>query len=143
MFEILKGALGSVFGSKTPQGNSQVLEMIQKLLTGKAEKQRQFELELEKLFDKRLDKELADRADARDMQKAALSQSDVFAKRFIYFLSGGVILIIFLGLGGLFYFDIPKENTVIVNRVVDFFKDMGMTVLAIYIGTRLKKEKNG
>lgn len=138
MFEILKGALGSVFGGKTPEGNNQMLEMIQKLLTGKAEKQRQFELELERLHQEKMDKELADLQDARGMQKAALAQSDLLSKRFIYYLSGGVIAIIFLGLCGLFYFEIPEENATIVNRVVDLFKDMAMSVMAFYFGTKLK-----
>lgn len=139
MFDLIKNALSSVLGGKTPEGNSQVLEMVQKLLTGKAEKQRQFELKLEELYQQNIQKELEDRQDAREMQRAALSQNDRFSKRFIYYLSGIIIAIIFLGLGGLFYFHIPEGNEQLVSRIVDIFQNFGMSVLGFYFGTKLKK----
>lgn len=138
MFEILKGALGSIFNSKV-EGKSQVLEMIQKLLTGNKEKQRQFEMKMEELYQAQLDKEISDRQDARAMQIAALGQNDTFSKRFVYVLSAVVIAVILVALGGLMYFDIPAGNESLVNRVVDIFQNCGMSVLGYYFGTRVKK----
>ena len=142
MFEIIKTALGSVFGGKTPQGESQILNSLTELLKGQDQKKRDFELALEKEFQKRLDKEIEDRQDARSMQKAALAQNDLFSKRFIYVLSAIVISIMMLALGSLFYFDIPKENEAIVNRVVDIFQNAGITVLGFYFGTMAKNKKD-
>lgn len=69
---------------------------------------------------------LADVKDARDMQKAALAQEDVFSKRFVYYFAGGWSLFIGLYLTLVTIYPIPQANL----RVVD-------TVVGVLIGTVL------
>ncbi|MDR5590258.1 hypothetical protein [Christiangramia sp. SM2212] len=139
MFEILGGALSKILGGKTPEGESQILEMVGEIFKGKEEKKRAFLLALE---DKAMEKaklEIEDTQNARQMQVEALRQDDKFSKRFVYYFSAAVISIILLGLGGLLYFDIPQQNEVLVTRIVDLFKDLAMIILPFYFGTRIKR----
>lgn len=142
MFEILDGALKSILGGKTPEGESQILEMVGEIFKGKEEKKRAFLLALQ---DKAMEKaklEIEDTQNARQMQVEALRQDDKFSKRFVYYFSSVVIAIILLGLGGLLYFDIPQQNEVLVTRVVDLFKDLAMIILPFYFGTRINTKKD-
>jgi len=69
----------------------------------------------------------ADRADARDMQKIALQQDDLFSKRFIYYLtiavfafSAGVVIL-------LFFKQIPEENRDVINFILGVVVGTGLT----------------
>lgn len=61
-----------------------------------------------------------DRADARDMQKTALNQSDRFAKNFIYYLAifwsvvAGIFIMVVL------FKPIPQENVRLVDTILGF-----------------------
>lgn len=72
-------------------------------------------LEFEKL-------EMADRADARDMQKEALKQDDLFSKRFVYYLA------IFWSVVGAVYIFATTFFDVLNPKVAD-------TVLGFLLGT--------
>ena len=81
-------------------------------------------LELEKVHS-------ADRASARDLQKAALASDDVVAKRFIYFYATGLTLLTF---GFIFYaaffFNYDLDNSGRAGRIID-------TVLGFLLGVSL------
>lgn len=76
--------------------------------------------------------DLADLADARDLQKVALQQSDVFAKRFIYYLTIGVFsfsaIIVFL----LFFIEVPDKNRDVINFILGVVVGTGLTGIFQY-----------
>ena len=76
--------------------------------------------------------DLADLADARDLQKVALQQDDVFAKRFIYYLTIGVFsfsaIIVFL----LFFIEVPDKNRDVINFILGVVVGTGLTGIFQY-----------
>ena len=80
------------------------------------------EIELEKLF-------VQDRASARDMQKAALSQDDKFSKRFIYYYSIGITALTFSYIFYVSFHEIPDKNRDMVNTILGFL--LGVSLSAI------------
>ena len=75
---------------------------------------------------------MADLADARDLQKVALSQDDLFSKRFIYYLTIGVFgfsaLIVLL----LFFVKIPDQNRDVINFILGVVVGTGLTGIFNY-----------
>ena len=101
-----------------------------------AEKLRQLDFEYTKL-------EQADRASAREMQMAALAQSDVFSKRFVYYLATfwsvfavAYILVITL-------VDIPEKNIRFADTILGFILGTVIaTILNFFYGSsRSSQEK--
>lgn len=74
--------------------------------------------------------ELADAVNARDLQKAALSQNDVFSKRFIYYFSIFWSLFAAGYLIGITFIEIPKENVRVVDTVLGFL--LGTAIAAMF-----------
>jgi hypothetical protein len=73
----------------------------------------------------------ADRADARDLQKAALDSDDRFARRFIYYYASGLSLLTFLFIfWAAFLYDYSKADNGQAIRVID-------TVLGFLLGVSL------
>jgi hypothetical protein len=76
--------------------------------------------------------DLADLADARDLQKIALQQTDLFSKRFIYYLTIGVfgfsVIIVFL----LFFVEIPEKNRDVINFILGVVVGTGLTGIFQY-----------
>ena len=76
--------------------------------------------------------DLADLADARDLQKVALSQDDLFSKRFIYYLTIGVFgfsaLIVLL----LFFVKIPDQNRDVINFILGVVVGTGLAGIFNY-----------
>jgi len=79
-----------------------------------------------------LDLDYADRADARDLQKVALQQDDLFSKRFIYYLtiavfafSAGIVLL-------LFFKQIPDQNRDVINFILGVVVGTGLTGIFNY-----------
>lgn len=76
--------------------------------------------------------DMADLADARDLQKVALSQDDLFSKRFIYYLTIGVFgfsaLIVLL----LFFVKIPDQNRDVINFILGVVVGTGLTGIFNY-----------
>jgi hypothetical protein len=79
---------------------------------------------------------LADTANARDMQKAALGQEDKFSKRFIYYLAA-FVLISTIGFGiMLCLYPIPDANKRMVEMFFDVFLFSGaLSVLYFFFGS--------
>jgi hypothetical protein len=73
----------------------------------------------------------ADRASAREMQKAALASDDPFAKRFIYYYASGLSLLTFIFIfWAAFLYDYAKPENKDALRVID-------TVLGFLLGVSL------
>jgi hypothetical protein len=70
-------------------------------------------VELEKAY-------LADRQSARDMQIAALGQSDLFAKRFIYYFAIAWSVFAMVYVGAITMFQIPTANVRFADTVLGF-----------------------
>ena len=81
---------------------------------------------------KLIDLEFKDRADARDLQKVALQQDDLFSKRFIYYLTTGVfafsVTIVLL----LFFIEIPDKNRDVINFILGVVIGTGLTGIFQY-----------
>ena len=71
--------------------------------------------------------EYQDLQNARDLQKAALAQDDLFSKRFIYYLTIGVFVfsagIVIL----LFFVEIPEKNRDVINFILGVVVGTGLT----------------
>jgi hypothetical protein len=79
--------------------------------------------------------DMKDLADARAMQKAALNQDDIFSKRFIYYLSIGVVGFVFIMIVALFFVMIPPENKTIIDMVVGIVIGGYTSVMAFFYGS--------
>ena len=75
---------------------------------------------------KLIELDYVDIADARDMQKIALQQDDIFSKRFVYYFAIGIAGFSMIVVGLLFFIEIPDSN----RRVVDM-------ILGVVIGSGL------
>lgn len=84
--------------------------------------------------------DLTDLADARAMQKEALSQDDVFSKRFVYYLTIGIVAFVFSMVICLFFVDIPKENKTIIDMVVGIVIGGYTSIMAFYFGSSKSSE---
>ncbi|MBA4155569.1 hypothetical protein, partial [Flavobacterium sp.] len=72
-------------------GSNPIVEILDKFLPDKAEKLK-FEMQLREIMFKELENEFRDLENARLMQIEALKQSDIFSKRFVYYLSIGILV---------------------------------------------------
>ena len=82
----------------------------------------------------------ADRSSAREMQKTALTQSDRFSKRFIYYLAA------FWSVAGVSYFFLATFTDVVNARMADTVLGFLMgtivsTIINYFFGTSEKPEK--
>jgi hypothetical protein len=73
---------------------------------------------------------LADVGNARDMQKAALAQTDTFSKRYIYYFSTFWSVFAAGYLAGITFLEYPEKNTRIVDTVLGFL--LGTAIAAIF-----------
>lgn len=83
-----------------------------------------------------LELDVIDRNKARDMQIAALSQNDPFAKRFIYYfaigISGFSMVIVLL----LFFIEIPESNQRIIDMILGVIIGSGLiSVINFFFGS--------
>ena len=94
------------------------------------------ELELKKLALDETKVYLADIQDARGMQKEALHQEDTFSKRFIYYLSILVIVLVFIFDYMLFFIDYPPANRDMINQVSGILNASALImILAFFYGS--------
>jgi|TARA_R110002020_G_scaffold374627_3_gene585927 hypothetical protein len=141
------GKLMTIAGSAATGNFSTAISETVSLLTGEdtseakallAEleiKRKEFELEERKLV-------IADRDSARDMQASALSQEDLFSKRFIYYLATGVFAFSALIVVMLFFVEIPEENQRIVDMVLGVIVGSGLvSVLNFFYGANPEVKK--
>lgn len=74
---------------------------------------------------------LQDIASARDMQKTALVQSDLFSKRFVYYLASFWSVVSALFIFFVFFVDIPDNSVRLIDTILGFL--LG-TIVASIIG---------
>lgn len=85
-------------------------------------------LELEKVHQ-------ADRASARDMQKTALQEDDIVARRFVYFYAGGLTLLTFAFIFyAAFFHDYSKheESLRVIDTVLGFLLGVSLSAIIQY-----------
>lgn len=139
MWDLLIKTAGKILGSTNQEGENQLLELFK----GSKQKQREFELELDRQYHKKLELELKDRMDARAMQSVALKQNDVFAKRFLYYLTMGILAVTALLALYPMFFVIPLGNEAMLTRATDFFYMIaGGSVIGFFFGSNNSKDKN-
>ncbi|MDB4301948.1 hypothetical protein N9924_00125 [bacterium] len=132
----IKAATGNVSGalqevSGLLQGEDS--EEAKALFTEFELKRKEFELEEKKLI-------IADRDSARDMQAAALSQDDLFSKRFVYYLASAVFAFSAIVVIMLFFVTIPEQNQRIVDMVLGVIIGSGLvSVLNFFYGASPEK----
>lgn len=78
---------------------------------------------------------LKDKQDARDMQKVALQQDDLFSKRFTYYLAAFWSIAIVLFTFALFFVDVPESNIRHVDMSIGFIFGIGSAITTYYFGS--------
>lgn len=73
-----------------------------------------------------------DLENARDLQKAALAQDDLFSKRFIYYLTIGVFAFSVAVVLLLFWVEIPEKNRDVINFILGVVVGTGLTGIFNY-----------
>lgn len=74
----------------------------------------------------------ADLEDARDLQKVALQQDDLFSKRFIYYLTIAVFSFSALIVIMLFFVEMPEKNRDVINFILGVVVGTGLTGIFQY-----------
>jgi hypothetical protein len=75
-------------------------------------------------------------ADARDMQKVALQQSDTFSKRFVYYLASFWSLAAVIYIGLITFMTIPDNNVRFADTVLGFLLGTAIaTILNFFFGS--------
>lgn len=78
---------------------------------------------------------LADIADARDMQIAALQQQDIFVRRFLYYFAIGIMIVATGFIFGVTFVEIPEDNLRVVDTIMGWMTGTMMsTVLYFFYG---------
>lgn len=72
---------------------------------------------------------LADVADARSMQKAALGQEDIFSKRFIFYYAIAWTVFVFIYIFGITFIGIPPESVRFADTILGFLLGTGMAAI--------------
>lgn len=82
-------------------------------------------------------------ADARGMQKVALTQDDVFSKRFIYYFAIFWSTFAVVYLTAITFIEIPKDSLRFADTTVGFLLGTVVaTLIGFFYGNSLKKELN-
>ena len=80
--------------------------------------------------------EIEDVQNARKMQENALKQNDLFSKRFIYFLTIGLVTVFSVVTLLPFFIDLPEKNEILITQGSDFVRQSALLVLAFFFGTK-------
>lgn len=99
-----------------------VAQAVQADPEGTKAKLKELDIEHTRLF-------LADKADARAMQVAALNQDDKFSKRFLYFFAAGWSLFAMIYVAAISFAGVPESSTRFVDTVLGFL--LGTLIAAI------------
>lgn len=91
---------------------------------------REYDLQLRTLDFDREKAFLADVSDARDMQKTALTQDDVFSKRFVYYFAIGWSMFAMAYAAGITFGNIPPANIRFADGFMSFL--MGTIVAGMF-----------
>ena len=136
---VAKAASGNVVGAIASVGQSLIgskHEKAQELLGELMAQQENYLKELEMIY--------KDKESARDMQKIALQQDDLFSKRFIYYfafaifgLSASIIIM-------LFFVTIPEDNQRIIDMAIGILIGTGLVgVIQFFFGSSEGSKSKG
>ena len=81
----------------------------------------------------RIDQDNKNTADARAMQVAALNQSDVFSKRFVYFFIGFWSIVSAIYIGFVTFGYVPPENVRVVDTLLGFIQGTIVATMFNYL----------
>jgi CDP-diglyceride synthetase len=131
---LIVSALANKFGVKD------AVEDVAKAIAGDPEAARKLaELDLEKLK-----AEYANTADARDMQKIALQQSDLFSKRFTMYLTVFWSVAAVAYVGFITFGVIPDNNVRFADTILGFILGTVVsTVLNFWFGSSIGSKEKG
>jgi CDP-diglyceride synthetase len=131
---LIVSALANKFGVKD------AVEDVAKAIAGDPEAARKLaELDLEKLK-----AEYANTADARDMQKIALQQSDIFSKRFTMYLTVFWSVAAAAYVGFITFGVIPENNVRFADTILGFILGTVVsTVLNFWFGSSIGSKEKG
>ncbi|MNT32875.1 hypothetical protein D3C72_1687770 [compost metagenome] len=101
-----------------------------------------FELELKEQLFKEIELTYKDVDSAREMQKEALRQDDRFAKRFVYILSGLVMLNTVIAGVMSFFVSYPLDNKEMVLQYYNFSFIVGGAQMMQFFYGRFNTNKN-
>lgn len=98
-------------------------------LVGQSLEEKKLELEETKTY-------LGDVNSARDMQKAALSTDDIFARRFVYYFATAVLLFSIVYIIAITFCTIPQENVRFADTILGFLLGTLLTtIINFFFGT--------
>lgn len=88
---------------------------------------------------------MADRANARELQKTALGQEDNFSKRFIYYLAGFSVVCGFAFIFCVTYIPVPKDNQRFADAMTGVLTTVvfGMIYQFFFGSSKGSKDKDG
>lgn len=118
-----------VTGATTPEGIETALQSKPELIV---------ELRKAVMADSHIAEQLRlqDVADARDMQKKALAQEDIFAKRFIYYYAGIWTTFAFGYIIGVTFLKLPPDGVRYADTILGFLLGTGMgAILQFFYGS--------
>ncbi|WP_051220623.1 hypothetical protein [Flavobacterium filum] len=114
--------------------SSPIQGVLDKIFPDKNEKLK-FEMQLREIIFKEMELEFKDLENARQMQIEALRQNDLFSKRFVYYLSLGVLLNSFFAGAMAFFVTFPSENKELVMMYYSFsFIIAGSQIMQFFFG---------
>lgn len=87
-----------------------------------------------------------DRESARGTLKTALSQGDIFSKRFVYIYATAITALTFIYIFGVTFFEIPESNIRIVDTTLGFLLGVSLSAIVQFFfgssqGSSDKQEK--
>ena len=112
------------------------------ILKSKEFKRAEIENQLRDDLREQFQAEIQDVQNAREMQNNALKQTDLFSKRFIYFLVIGLLTIMASVTLLPFFFQFPKANEILIAQGSDFVRSAVYLVLAFFFGTKMNPKNN-
>ena len=108
-----------------------------------AEKVAEIQLAAQKHEEFKIEQEYKNTADARDMQKVALQQSDPFAKRYVYYLATFWSLFTAVYIGMITFVGIPEDSVRFADTILGFLLGtIVATIINFFFGSsQSSKEK--
>jgi len=139
-------ALSAIFSKGASTLVDSVGKTLDNLITNKEELasvklavEKEVNRHLESVQDKTLHETelyLKDVDSARNMQIEALKQTDMFSKRFVYYLAAGVVFLVFCFDVTLFFVHYPAENRDMINMIAGCLNTSALaTVISFFFGS--------
>ena len=122
-----KATSGNIVGAIATVGKSLIgskHEKAQELLGELMAQQENYLKEMEMIY--------KDKESARDMQKIALQQDDLFSKRFIYYFASAIFLLSAAIIIMLFFVTIPADNQRIIDMAIGILIGTGLVGIIQY-----------